>query len=55
MINFNQKKNRYQQKHLKASQAEPIEIDEFNCPAKDKFLINDKNIILEYSKYRNNL
>ena len=26
-----------------------MENGEFNCPAKDKFLINDKNIILEFS------
>ena len=46
---FQPKKESLSAKTSQSFRAEPMENGEFNCPAKDKFLINDKNIILEFS------
>ena len=46
---FTPKKNSLSAKTSQSFKAEPLENGEFNSPAKDKCLINDKNIILEFS------
>ena len=46
---FTPKKDFLSAKTSQSFKSEPMKNGEFNCPAKDKFLINDENIVLEFS------
>ena len=50
MLNSNQRKILYKQKLIKFLVLSKWEIMKLiNCPTKNKFLINDKNFVLEFS------